>query len=124
MHTDRGSAWAALVLLACIVCGCGGRSAQEVEAERAKANADWDAQVAGAERARQAEEDKLVQAELAQHERNEEADRQRESEQEAAWQSEEQERLMGLVLAKFPDPAATSISNVRWNTANTALCGV
>ncbi len=122
MRVDR-AARAAAAVLSCLIVGCAGKPPEEVEAERARANAEWNAQTADAERARQAEENRLVREELAAHERREQVDEQRENESREAAQAAEGDRLLKLVAAGFPDPAATNVTNARWNDARTAMCG-
>ena len=121
MGIERRGLRPAAVLALCAMTGCAGKSPEQVEAERAKANAEWNAQAAYAERTRQAEENRLVQEEIAAHQQRERADQQREDERNA--KNAERERLLQMVTRRFPDPAAVNVTNAHWNSANTALCG-
>lgn len=113
-----------IVLLAsCAAAGCSGPSPADVEAERARANAEWNTQAGAAEHARQVEENRMVQQELAAHEQREDADEAREERTRLANQAAERDRLSALVAAKFPDPQAVQLAGVHWNALNTALCG-
>ena len=106
-------------LLAIVVTGvlaaCAGKSPQEVEAERARANAEWNAQVESAERARQREEKRLVEEQLAAHARQAQIDEERTSKAIEADADADQERLLQIVRAKTADPQGASFNNVHWN---------
>ena len=114
-------------LLAVVVTGvlaaCTGKSPQEVEAERARANAEWNAQVESAERARQREEKRLVEEQLAAHARQAQIDEERTSKAIEADADADQERLLQIVRAKTADPQGASFNNVHWNAPRSALCG-
>jgi len=109
--------------ISCLLVACSAKSPQEVEAERAKANSDWNAQVESAERARQREEKRLVDEQLAAHQRQAQADDERASKAADAEQKAEQARLLELVRAKAPSPQSASFDNVHWNSTKSALCG-
>jgi hypothetical protein len=123
MHTSSiRSVGIAVLIGLCAGCG-GGKSPEEVEAERAKANAEWNAQTAVAERARAEDEKKLVDQHLAEHERHERADEEREIAAEVNGDKAEQQRLLDLVRGKYADPASAKFANVHWNPTKSALCG-
>lgn len=123
MRTVFAGPRTAVLLVCCAIAGCSGPSPAEVEAQRARANAEWNAQAAESERARQAEENRLVNEEIAAHARREETDQRAEAERREAAREGERSRLLKMVAAKFPDPESIGFANVRWNDANTALCG-
>jgi hypothetical protein len=116
----RGLAAAGLL---CACAGCSNKSPEEIEAERAKAVAEWNAQAAGAERVREEEEKKLVAQQIAEHERQAQIDTAREQQAEIHDDKAEQERLMRLVRAKYADPDAVTVKDVHWNSTKSALCG-
>ena len=109
--------------LLCACCGCSNKPPEEVEAERAKANAAWNAQTGAAERLREEDEKKLVAQQLAEHERQAQIDAAREQQAELRNDQAEQDRLLDLVRGKYPDPAAVTFTNVRWSATKSALCG-
>ena len=111
----------ALLLGAC--CGCSSKPPEEVEAERAKANAEWNAQTSAAERLREDDEKKLVSQQLAEHERQMQIDAAGEQQAELRSDQAEQDRLIELVRSKYPDPAAVTFTNVHWSATKAALCG-
>jgi hypothetical protein len=109
--------------LLCICAGCSSKPPEEVEAERAKANATWNAQTTGAERAREEEEKRLLEQQLAEHDRQAKIDEQREQQAELEGDSAEQGRLLALVQAKYSEPGAVRFTNVHWSPTKSALCG-
>jgi predicted small lipoprotein YifL len=109
------------ILLA--LAGCGRKTPQEIEAEKAKADAAWDAQTAVAERAREQEEKRLVDQEIAAHEQKEKADEEREQRAEQSGDGGVQKTLMDSVRAKFADPQAVRFANLGWIARSSALCG-
>jgi len=111
------------VVAMCLLTACAGKSPQEVEAERAKANAEWNAQVESAERARQREEKRLVDEQLAAHARQAQIDDERTIKPAEVESNADQERLLQFVRAKTADPQSASFSNVHWNATRSALCG-
>jgi hypothetical protein len=121
MYTGRFWLMLAILLFACAACSRG-KAPEEVERERAKANAEWNAQVSAAERERQQEEDRLVREQVADHYRREQLEAERADQAEAAALAE-QERLMALVQAQFADPKAVKFAGVHWNSTKSALCG-
>ena len=112
-----------LVLLLCVLGGCADKSPQEIEAERQKEHAEWDARTTAAERSRQAEENRLVQQEILAHEEQQKADDERAARVEAGAQSGEHERLQALVVAQFADPQSVRIVSERWDAVRSTLCG-
>jgi hypothetical protein len=121
MYTKRF--WLMLAIL-CVCAACSrGKTPEEVERERAKANAEWNAQVAAVERERQAEENRQVKAQVAEHDRQEEMAAERADQAEAAAEKAEQERLIALVQAQFSDPNAVKFASVHWNSTRSAICG-
>ena len=122
MGTHSSGCWLALAVAVLLLVGCG-KSAQEVEAERAKANAEWMAEVERAEHAREREEKKLVEAELARHRQRERSDDERAGLTEGAERQAEQDRRLLLVREKLQNPESALFSNVHWNADGTALCG-
>jgi hypothetical protein len=117
-----GPAFAAAVI--CLSAGCSrGKPPEEVERERARANAEWNAQVAAVERERQEEEHRLVREQMAEHNRQEQFADERVDQAEAAAQKAEQERLIALVQAQFADPTAVKLAGVHWNSTKSAICG-
>jgi len=123
MYNTASWRWLAMAGLVCACVGCGGKSPEEVEAERAKANAEWNNQADRAERARQEEEKRLVSQQLAEHDRQARIDEEREIQTEQQSDSDEQNRLLALVQAKYPEPGAVRFSDVHWNATKSALCG-
>jgi len=123
MYNTASWRWLAMAGLVCACVGCGGKSPEEVEAERAKANAEWNNQADRAERARQEEEKRLVSQQLAEHDRQARIDEEREIQTEQQSDTDEQSRLLALVQAKYPEPAAVRFSDVHWNATKAALCG-
>jgi hypothetical protein len=114
----------ALAALLCLCAGCSrGKAPEEVERERARANAEWNAQVAAAERVRQEEENRLVKEQVAEHYRREQLEAEQSDQADAAAKKTEQERLMALVQAQFADPKAVKFAGVRWNSTKSAICG-
>ena len=111
------------VMVIGLLAACAGKSPQEVEAERAKANSEWNAQVESAERARQREEKRLVDEQLAAHARQAQIDDERSSKAMDADTDADQERLLQIVRAKAGDSAGASVNNVHWNSTRSALCG-
>jgi hypothetical protein len=109
--------------LCCACCGCSSKSPEEVEAERAKANAAWNAQTGAAERQREEDENRLVAQQLAEHERQAQIDAAREQQAELRDDQAEQDRLVDLVRSKYPDPASVKFTNVHWSATKSALCG-
>lgn len=109
--------------LLCACAGCSNKSPEEIEAERARAVAAWNAQAAGAERVREEEEKKLVAQQIAEHERQAKIDAAREEQAELHDDKAEQDRLLGLVRAKYPDPDSVTFTNLHWNPTKSALCG-
>lgn len=112
-----------LVFVLCVLGGCADKSPQQVEAERQTEHAEWDARTTAAERSRQAEENRLVQQEIAAHEEQQKADDERTARVEAGAQSAEHERLQALVVAQFADPQSARIVSERWDGARSTLCG-
>jgi len=79
MQVSMGRGRLLPVMVIGVLAACAGKSPQQVEAERAKANAEWNAQVESAERARQREEKRLVDEQLAAHARQAQIDDERSS---------------------------------------------
>jgi membrane-bound lytic murein transglycosylase B len=123
MYNTASGRWLAIAGLVCACAGCSSKSPEEVEAERAKANAEWNIQEAGAERVRQEEEKKLVSQQVAEHDRQVQIDDEREQRAEQQNDTDEQARLLALVQAKYAEPGAVRFTNVHWNTTKAALCG-
>jgi len=109
--------------LLCVCAACSEKPPEEVEAERAKANAEWNTQVTGAERLREEDEKKLLAQQLAEHDRQAQVDAAREQQAEVHNDQAEKDRLMDLVRAKYFDPAAARFTNVHWNPIKSSLCG-
>jgi hypothetical protein len=123
MYDTASWRWLAVAGFVCACAGCSGKSPEEVEAERARANAEWNIQAAGAERVRQEEEKKLVSQQLAEHDRQARIDEEHEIQVEQKGDTDEQARLLALVQAKYPEPGAVRFANVHWNATKAALCG-
>jgi len=123
MYNTASWRWLAIAGLVFACVGCSGKSPEEVEAERAKASAEWNNRADRAERARQEEEQKLVSQQLAEHDRQARIDEEREIQTEQQSDTDEQGRLLALIQAKYPEPGAVRFSNVHWNATKAALCG-
>jgi hypothetical protein len=113
----------ALAGFLCVCAGCSSKSPEEVEAERAKANAAWNAQTANAERLRAEEEKRLLAQQLAEHDKQAKADEEGEIQAEQQGDVAEQGRLLALVQSKYSEPGAVRFTNVHWNPSKSALCG-
>ena len=112
-----------VVLAAALACAGCGKSAEEAEAERQRADAEWRAEAAVAERWRQQQEDQLVNQQLAEHQQREQVDDERERKAAEMQADAERERLIAQVRARVANPATARFGNVSWNAARTALCG-
>ena len=109
------------VALACA--GCGGKTPDQIEADKQRAADAFERQSAAAERARAAEEERLVREHLAAHDRAEKLDDQRAAERAARAESQERARLLELVRASVHEPDSAQFGEIRWNARKDALCG-
>jgi hypothetical protein len=122
MRVRREGRGLALAGLVCLMVACT-KSPEQVEAERARAHAAWLADSERAERARQAEEKRLVDAALAAHRQEVQADDERAVHAAEDRAKAEQDRLLEMVRAKLRNPEEATFSGVHWNAARSAICG-
>jgi hypothetical protein len=118
----RFRSWLVFALATALLAACGARTPAEIEAEKRKADEAWANQVAAAERARQAEEARLVQQEIDAHRSRAQADEAR-AQAEREQQERERDRLLDIVRSNLDTPQAARFANLRWNAARSALCG-
>jgi len=122
MQPSRGRLPLVVVAAALACSGCG-KSAEEREAERHRADAEWRAEAAVAESWRQKQEEQLVKQQLAEHEQREQVDDERERKVAEIQINADRARLIEQVRARVANPAAARFGNDHWNAARTGLCG-
>jgi len=114
--------WLVLALATALLAACGAKTPAEIEAEKRKADEAWANKVAAAERARQAEEARLVKQEIDAHRSRAQADEAR-AQAEREQQERERDRLLDIVRSNLEAPQAARFANLRWNASRSALCG-
>lgn len=123
MSTVANSRCVPWFLVIVFAAGCSGKTPEQIEAEKRQADEAWLAQVARAESARQREEERLVRAQVAEHQRVAQADDERAARNEENARQETRERLLDVLRARLVNADAARFANLRLNSARDALCG-
>lgn len=111
-----------LAVAALLCAGCG-KSPQEIEAERARAQREWNEAADRAEQARRAEVQRLVEQQLTEHHEQATAEDERARRERTAAQAAEMESRLDRVRSALPNARSAIFRLVHWNADASTLCG-
>jgi hypothetical protein len=116
----RARTW--LVVFVVVIAACG-KSAQEVEAERERAQKEWNAAADRAEQVRRAEVARMVDQQLAAHQEQTAAQDEKARVERERAQAEDMDARLDRVRSVLPNAESAVFEAVHWNSDQSVVCG-